>query len=115
MASIFHKTAKIAFKVAKKLDLIHQAIFKSIYDDGFDDPVITESNVEVIKERFTQDDIRGLMFRDKIQPSDIKLYVLGTKVPKVDTDDIFKIDSVEYTVFGCELDGAGAMWTVGVR
>lgn len=113
--SIFHKAAKTAFKVAKKLDLVHKATFKSVFDNGLDEPVITEIAAEVIKERFTMDDIRGLIFRDKIQPTDIKLYVLGKNVPDVDTDDIFVIDGIDYTVFGCEIDAAKAMWTVGVR
>ncbi|GAG26906.1 unnamed protein product, partial [marine sediment metagenome] len=29
--------------------------------------------------------------------------------------DIFEIDGVDYTVFGCEIDAAKAMWVVGVR
>jgi hypothetical protein len=113
--SIFHKAAKTAFRVAKRLGLVHNAIFKSVYDNGLDEPIIKEIPAEVIKERFTIDDIRGLIFRDKIQPTDIKLYVLGAKVSDVDTDDIFIIDNIEYTVFGCEIDAAKAMWVVGVR
>ena len=113
--SVFHKGAKTAFRIAKKLGVVHNAVFKSINDNGFDDPVVVSVPVEVIKERFNQDDIRGLMFRDKIQPSDIKLYVLGTKVSEIDTNDIFEISGIDYTVFGCELDAAGAVWTVGVR
>lgn len=113
--SVFHKGAKTAFRIAKKLGVVHKANFKSVNDNGFDDPVVENVPVEVIKERFTQDDIRGLMFRDKIQPSDIKLYVLGTKVSEIDTNDVFEINGIDYTVFGCELDAAGAVWTVGVR
>lgn len=113
--SIFHKAAKTAFRVAKRLGLMHNVVFKSVYDNGLDEPVIKEIAAEAIKERFTMDDFRGLIFRDKIQPTDIKLYVLGAKVPDIDTDDIFTIDNIDYTVFGCEIDAAKAMWTVGVR
>lgn len=113
--SVFHKAAKTAFKVAKKLDLTHIAIFKTVFDNGIDEPVINTKKIEVIKERFTMDDIRGLKFRDEIQPTDIKLYVLGNKAGDVDTNDIFEIDGIDYTVFGCEIDAAKAMWIVGVR
>lgn len=114
--TIFKKAANVAFRVAKKLGVVHYATFKSVFDNGMDDASVTLiEKVEVIKERFTQDDIRGLMFRDKIQPSDIKLLVRGRDVSDIDTDDVFIIDEVEYTVFGCELDAAGAVWTVGVR
>lgn len=113
--SVFHKAAKIAFKVAKKLELIHKSEFKSVFDNGMDEPTVTVIPADVIKERFTMDDFRGLIFRDKIQPTDIKLYVLGRNVPDIDTDDIFIIDDIEYTVFGCEIDAAKAMWTVGIR
>lgn len=113
--SIFHRAAKTAFRVAKKLGLIHSAIFRSVSDNGMDDAVVSDVGVEVIKERFNQDDIRGLMFRDKIQPSDIKLLIQGIKISEINTDDIFIIGGVEYTVFGCEVDAAGAVWTVGVR
>ena len=113
--SIFHRAARTVFRVAKRLKTVHNAIFRSVFDNGMDDPIIIDTPVEIIKERFTQDDIRGLIFRDKIQPSDIKILVLGAKVAKIDTDDVFEIDDIEYTVFGCELDAAGAVWTVGVR
>ena len=113
--SVFHKGAKTAFRVAKRLKLIHNAVFKSVYDNGMDDKVVTNITCEVIKERFTQDDIRGLIFRDKIQPSDIKIFVLGSKIAAIDTDDVFEIAGIEYTVFGCEVDAAGAVWTVGIR
>lgn len=113
--NIFQKGAKTAFKVAKKLGVVKTATFKSVYNNGFESTETIIENLDVIREGFTQDDIRGLMFRDKIQPTDIKLIVLGTKIEKIDTDDIFTIESVDYTVFGCTIDAANAAWIVGVR
>lgn len=113
--SVFHNAARTAFRVAKKLGVLYKATFKSIVDNGIDDPVTTEIPVEVIREKFEERDIRGLIFRDKIQPSDIKLLVLGAKISEIDTNDVFNINGIDYTVFGCELDPAGAVWTVGVR
>lgn len=113
--SIFKKAAKTAFKVAEKLKVVHSATFKTINDNGIDEPIEVEKNVEIIKENFSLEDIRGLRFRDKIQPTDIKLYVLGESVQNIDTNDIFVINGIEYTVFGCEIDAANAMWICGVR
>lgn len=113
--NIFQKGAITAFKVAKKLGVVKTATFKSIYNDGFESTETLTTNVQVIREDFTQDDIRGLIFRDKIQPTDIKLIALGTKIEKIDTDDIFTIEDVDYTVFGCTIDAANAAWIVGVR
>jgi len=113
--SVFINGAATAFRVAKRLGLVHSATFNRIVDNGMDEPVVTNITVDVIKERFTQDDIRGLIFRDKIQPSDIKLLTQGVKIGDVDTNDKFTINSIEYTVYGCEIDAAGALWTIGVR
>lgn len=115
MANIFNNAAKIAFNVAGKLKLLKSATFKSIVDNGIDDPTYTSTIVDVIREDFTQEDIRGLIFRDKIQPTDVKLLVLGSKISAIDMDDTFTVDGIEYTVFGSQLDAAGAVWTVGVR
>lgn len=114
--SIFNKAAKIAFKVAKKLDLIKIVDFKSVYDNGIDDSVTTVvSDIDAIREDFTQDDIRGLIFRDKIQPTDIKLLIKGADISNVTTSDFFIIDGEEFSVFGCSTDAANAVWTIGVR
>lgn len=115
MANIFTKAAKSAFKIAKGLGVVINVNFKSVYDDGFDDVITTTTTVEAIRESFSQEDVRGLIFRDKIQPTDIKLMILGSKVSNIDTDDVIEIDGIDYTVFGCEIDSAGAVWTVGVR
>jgi hypothetical protein len=113
--SIFKNAAKTAFNVARKLSVTSIANFKSVYDNGMDDPVITTKDVEIIKEKFSIDDDRGLTFGDKIQPADIKLYVLGDNIEKIGTNDTFTINSIEYTVFGCEIDAANAVWICGVR
>lgn len=113
--SIFNKAAKTVFNVARRLSVTSIAGFKSVYDNGMDDPVITTKDVEIIKEKFSLDDNRGLTFGDKIQPADIKLYVLGNNIEKINTNDIFTIDNIEHTVFGCEIDAANAVWTCGVR
>lgn len=113
--SIFKNAAKTAFNVAKKLSVTSVASFKSVYDNGMDAPIITTKDVEIIKEKFSIDDDRGLTFGDKIQPADIKIYVLGDNIKKISTNDIFMIDGDEYTVFGCEIDAANAVWTCGVR
>lgn len=113
--NIFQKGAKTAFKIAKKLGTVKTATFKSISNNGFESSETTTEGLDVIREGFTQDDIRGLIFRDKIQPTDIKLIVLGSKVEKVDTDDIFTIEDIDYTVFGCTIDAANAAWIIGVR
>lgn len=113
--SIFKNAAKTAFNVARKLSVTSVANFKSVYDNGMDTPTITAKDVEIIKEKFSMDDNRGLAFGDKIQPADIKLYVLGENIEKISTNDIFTIDNIEYTVFGCEIDAANAVWTCGVR
>lgn len=113
--SIFKNAAKTAFNVARKLSVTSIANFSTIYDNGMDDPVITSKDVEIIKEKFSLDDNRGLTFGDKIQPADIKLYVPGDNIEKISTNDIFIIDDIEHTVFGCEIDAANAVWTCGVR
>lgn len=113
--SIFKNAAKTAFNVARKLSVTKTAIFKSVYDNGMDDPVSTTKDVEIIREKFSLDDGRGLTFGDKIQPSDIKLYVLGDNIEKISTNDVFIIEDIEYVVFGCEIDAANAVWTCGVR
>lgn len=113
--SVFGKAAKTAFKVAKKLGVVHSAFFKTVFDNGIDDPIITQKTVEIIKEKFSVDDIRTLTFRNEIQPTDIKIYALGELVQSIGTNDIFVIDGIEYTVFGSEIDAAKAMWICGVR
>ena len=115
MSNIFNKAAKIAFSVAGRLGVLKSAVFKSITDNGIDDPTSTSLTVDVIREDFTQEDIRGLIFRDKIQPTDAKLLVLGSLISSIDMNDTFTIDGIEYTVFGYQLDAANAVWTVGVR
>lgn len=113
--SIFKNAAKTAFNISRKLSVTSAAVFKSVYDNGMDAATVTVKDVEIIKEKFSIDDNRGLTFGDKIQPADIKLYVLGDNIKKISTNDVFMIDGDEYTVFGCEIDAANAVWTCGVR
>ena len=112
------RLARIPFNVAARLGVTYTVTYKSVTDNGIDDPVIVQKTIKkVVRESFTQDDIRGLIFRDKIQPTDIKLLVLGEQIGsiKINTSDVFIIEDIEYTVFGCQLDPASAVWTIGVR
>lgn len=113
LKNIFKKAAKIAFKVAGDVKI--RATITSVSDNGIDDPVTTSVTVDAIREEFSQDDFRGLIFRDLIQPYDLKLIILFSAISHIDTNDKVIIDGLEYSVFGVEKDAADATWTIGIR
>jgi len=113
LKSIMKKAADIAFKVAGDAKLY--ITFKSVVDDGFTDPTITETNVYAIRENFTTEDIRSLKFGANIQPYDMKLLVKCNDLDSVDTNDKVIVDSIEFSIFGIDKDPADAVWTIGVR
>jgi len=113
MKSLIYKAAKTAFKVAG--DLKTQVTFRDVIDNGMDDPSLNDLTVDAIMSQFTAVDIRGLMFRDRIQPEDVQLLIIDPRVVKIDMNDKILIGSVEYSVFGYQQDPSKTMWTVGVR
>ena len=113
LKNIFKKAADIAFKVAGDVKI--SVVIKTVIDDGMTDPIISLNTVDAIREEFTQDDFRGLIFRDLIQPYDLKLIMLCKDVNSIDTNDKIYIDDLEYTVFGATKDPADATWIVGIR
>lgn len=113
LKSIFQKAADIAFKVLGDVKI--PVTIKTIYDDGISVPIITLKTVNAIREEFKQDDFRGLIFRDLIQPYDMKLIILCKDINNIDTNDTIYVDSLEYSVFGVTKDAADTIWIVGVR
>jgi len=113
LKTIFKKAADIAFKVAGDVKIT--ATIKTVIDDGMSDPIFNLKTVNAIREEFTQDDFRGLIFRDLIQPYDLKLIMLCKDVNTIDTNDKILIDNLEYSVFGVTKDPADATWIVGIR
>lgn len=113
LKSTMKKAAKIAFKIAGDIKI--DVTFKNIVDDGMTEPIITETSTKAIRESFDSLEIRGLIFRDEIQPYDIKLIVLCDELPTIDTNDKVIINNIEYSVFGCQKDPANATWTIGIR
>lgn len=113
LKSIFKKAADIAFKVAGDVKI--PVTIKTIIDDGFTEPFVNLKTVNAIREEFTQDDFRGLIFRDLIQPYDLKLIILFKDIISIDTNDKIYIDGLEYSVFGVTKDPADATWIVGIR
>jgi len=113
LKNVFKKAADIAFKVAENVKV--NAIFTSITDNGFEDPVIAQVTVEAIRMEFVADDYRALSFRELIQPYDLKLLIKCDDLSNIDSNDKLTIDGIEYSIIGCEKDAADAVWTIGIR
>jgi len=113
LKSIFQKAAKTAFKVADDVKI--EVIFKSVVDNGIDDPEINQNPVDAIRMEFEAIDYRELSFKSLIQPYDYKLIILQENLPSVDTNDKILIDNIEYSIVGFDKDPADVTWIIGIR
>jgi len=113
LKTIFKKAAKTAFAVAGDVKI--SVTFRNVTDNGFEDPVTTDTVIEVIRMEFEAEDYRELNFKELIQAYDFKLIALYDDMNSVDMNDKVFIDTVEYSIIGVDKDAADATWTIGIR
>ena len=113
--STFQKAAVTAFKIAG--DIVRNATYVEVVDDGFDVATKKEIPIQIIYDKFTEEEAGSLSFSSLIQISDKKGLIPFITVPVIlhTQNRIVGDDGEIYTIIAKDLDAADALYILLLR
>ena len=124
LKKVFKRSLETAFGVFEEA-VSSATLIQVGDDDGFDDPVETETPIRTIVSSFRQEDIETLPYGDQIQATDLKCLIPGVDLDSLtlSTEDTIRLDTdydgvaigATYSVVDHDVDAMNVLYTVLLR